>query len=134
MKHKSIASLLRTRLSTLSGLPPVANENVGFRPIVTEAYLREACLFGDAFNLGLASSSASRQDGLYQVDVLVPKNTTKYKALEYCDLLVEGFARQARAFVDGNTVINLEGSTVSPSRIENEMFVYSVSVRFTAVE
>lgn len=133
MNHKAIATLLRGRLATLSGLPAVANENIAFTPAVNTPYLREACLFNTTNSLGLAEDSAERQDGVYQIDVLVPKNSSKFQALAYCDILRAGFARQARAIIDGDTVINLEGCSVSPARVEGEYFVYSVSARWTVV-
>lgn len=131
MNHKKIATLLRGRLATIGGLPTIANENIGFTPSPNTPYLREAVLFNETVNLGV--SSGHRQDGIYQIDILVPKNTSKFKALEYCDLLRAGFARQARALIDGDTIINLEGCSVSPARVEGEYFVYSVSCRWTVV-
>lgn len=133
MNHKAIATLLRGRLASLSGLPAVANENIGFTPSNNAAYLREACLFNTTNNLGLAEDSAERQDGIYQIDVLVPKNSSKFHALAYCDILRAGFAREANALIDGDTKINLEGSSVSPARVDGEHFAYSVSVRWTVV-
>lgn len=134
MNHKKIAALLRGRLAAISGLPAVQNENISFTPAVNTPYLREAVLFNTTSNLGLANDSAERQDSIYQVDVLVPKNSSKYTALEYCDLIRAGFARQARALIDGDTIINLEGCSVSPARVEGEYFVYSVSARWTVVQ
>lgn len=131
MNHKKIATLLRTKLASISGLPTIADENISFTPSTNTPYLREAVLFNETFNLGL--SEGERQDGVYQIDVLVPKNTSKFKALEYCDLLRVGFARQARALIDGDTIINLEGCSVSPARVEGEYFAYSVSCRWTVV-
>lgn len=131
MNHKKIATLLRGRLATLSGLPAVANENIAFTPAVNTPYLREAVLFNETFNLGV--SSGERQDGIYQIDVLAPKNSSKFTALGYCDSLLNGFARQARALIDDDTIINLEGASVSPARVEGEFFVYSVSARWTVV-
>lgn len=131
MNHKTIATLLRGKLASLSGLPTVANENISFTPSTNTPYLREAVLFNETVNLGV--SSGERQDGIYQIDILVPKNTSKFKALEYCDLLRVGFARQARALIDGDTIVNLEGCSVSPARVEGEFFAYSVSARWTVV-
>lgn len=133
MNHKAIATLLRGRLAAIAGLPAVANENLAFTPVVNTPYLREACLFNTTSNLGLANDSAQRQDGIYQVDILVPKNSSKFRALELCDLVRAGFARQARALIDGDTIINLEGCSVSPARVEGEMFAYSVSVRWVVL-
>ena len=133
MNHKTIATLLRGRLATISGLPTISDENKAFTPNVNNPHLREAVLFNTTSSLGLANDSAERQDGIYQVDVLVPKNSFRTVALGYCDLIRAGFARQAQALIDGDTIINLEGSSVSPARVEGEMFVYSVSVRWTVV-
>ena len=132
MNHKKIATLLRGKLALTSGLPTIADENKTFEPNTNNPYLREAVLFNETFNLG--PSEGERQDGIYQIDVLVPKNTSKFKALEYCDLIRAGFARQARALIDGDTIINLEGCSVSPARIEGEFFAYSVSARWTVVQ
>lgn len=131
MNHKKIATLLRTKLASISGLPTVADENKTFVPNTGNPYLREAVLFNDTFNLGL--SEGERQDGIYQIDVLVPKNTYRTNALGYVDLIRTGFARHARALIDGDTIINLEGCSVSPSRVEGEFFAYSVSCRWTSV-
>lgn len=132
MNHKKIATLLRGKLASISGLPTVADENKSFAPNTNTPYLREAVLFNETFNLGL--SEGQRQDGIYQIDVLVPKNTSRYSALDYVELLRAGFARQARALIDGDTIINLEGCSVSPARVEGEFFAYSVSVRWTVVQ
>lgn len=131
MNHKKIATLLRGKLASISGLPTIADENKTFVPNTNNPHLREAVLFNETFNLGL--SEGQRQDGIYQIDIIVPKNTSKFKALEYCDLLRTGFARQARALIDGDTIINLEGCSVSPARVEGEFFAYSVSCRWTVV-
>lgn len=131
MNHKKIATLLRGRLASLTGLPSVQNENISFNPSPNSTYLREACLFNETVNLGV--SSGQRQDGIYQIDVMVPKNSSKFSALGYCDILSDGFSRQAIALVDGDTRINLEGCSVSPARIDGEFFVYSVSARWTVV-
>lgn len=131
MNHKKIATLLRGKLASISGLPTVADENKTFVPNTNTPYLREAVLFNETFNLGL--SEGERQDGIYQIDVLVPKNTYRTNALGYVDLIRAGFARQARALIDGDTIINLEGCSVSPARVEGEYFVYSVSARWTVV-
>lgn len=132
MNHKKIATLLRGKLASISGLPTVADENKSFVPNTNNPYLREAVLFNETFNLGL--SEGERQDGIYQIDVLVPKNTSRYSGLDYVELLRAGFARQARALIDGDTIINLEGCSVSPARVEGEFFVYSVSARWTVVQ
>lgn len=132
MNHKKIATLLRGKLASISGLPTVADENKTFVPNTNNPYLREVVLFNETFNLGL--SEGERQDGIYQIDILVPKNTSKFKALEYCDLLRAGFARQARALIDDDTIINLEGCSVSPALAEGEFFVYSASARWTVVQ
>lgn len=133
MNHKKIATLLRGKLASIGGLPTVADENKTFVPNTNNPYLRETVLFNTTDNLGLAVDSAERQDGIYQIDVLVPKNTSKFKALGYCDLLLNGFARQVSALADGDTKINIEGAYVSPARVEGEFFVYSVSARWTVV-
>jgi len=128
-----IAQLLRARLSTVTGVPTVITENVTATMQPALSYLREACLFGDTFNPALAADGMQRQDGIYQIDICTPKGKGKFEGLATVEKLKAAFKRQPSAMVDGDLRINLEGSTTSPARTEQDHFIYSLSIRWTVV-
>jgi hypothetical protein len=134
MNEFKIAQLLRARLAAVVGVPAIISENVTATMLASQSYLREACLFGETFNPTLEAAGASRQDGVYQIDVCTPKGKGKFEGLAVVELLKAAFQRQAAAMVDGDLRINLEGSTTSPARTEQDHFIYSLSIRWTVVQ
>lgn len=133
MNEFKIAQLLRARLAAVAGVPAIISENVTATMQPALSYLREACLFGETFNPSLAADGMQRQDGIYQIDVCTPKGKGKFEGLSVAELLKAAFRRQPAAMVDGDLRINLEGSTTSPARTEQDHFIYSLSVRWTVV-
>ena len=128
-----IAQLLRLRLMAVTGVPQVITENVTATMLADQPYLREACLFGETFNPTLEADGMQRQDGIYQIDVCTPKGKGKFEGLAHIETLKAAFKREAGAMVDGSLRINLEGSTTSPARTEQDHFIYSLSIRYTVV-
>jgi hypothetical protein len=128
-----IAQLLRARLAAVTGVPQVITENVTATMLANQSYLREACLFGETFNPTLEAGGMQRQDGVYQIDVCTPKGKGKFEGLAHIETLKAAFKREAGAMVDGDLRINLEGSTTSPARTEQDHFIYSLSVRWMVV-
>lgn len=134
MNEKIIAEQLRIRLGSIANLPTIITENVSATMQPTLSYLREFVLFGDTFELGLAADGPQRQDGIYQVDVCVPKNQGRPAALDIVEKVKAGFQRQAPAITVGSLKINLEGTQLSSGRTDGEHFVYSLSIRWTVVQ
>ena len=133
MNEKRIAELLRARLGTVTGVPAIITENLAATMIKDNSYLREACLFGETFNPTLEAEGMQRQDGVYQIDVCTPKGKGKFEGLAHIETLKAAFKREAGAMVDGDLRINLEGSSTSPARTEQDHFIYSLSIRWTVV-
>ena len=71
--YTDIASALASRLNGV-GIP-IAFENAPFKPTAGVTYLREAVLFGDNSALGISRSDI--YTGVYQVDVMAPKDKGK---------------------------------------------------------
>lgn len=128
-----IAQLLRLRLMAVTGVPQVITENVTATMLANQSYLREACLFGETFNPTLDVNGMQRQDGIYQIDVCTPKGKGKFEGLSHIETLKAAFKREVAAMVDGDLKINLEGFTTSPARVEQDHFIYSLSIRYTVV-
>ena len=134
MNEFKIAQLLRARLAAVTGVPAIISENVQATMQPAASYLREACLFSETFNPTLEVGGMERQDGIYQIDICTPKGKGKFEGLAVVELVKAAFQRQPAAMTDGALKINLEGSSTSPARTEEEHFVYSLSIRWTVVQ
>jgi hypothetical protein len=133
MNEKRIAELLRERLGAITGVPTIITENLAAVMQKDISYLREFVLFGETFNPTLDVGGMERQDGIYQVDICVPKGKGRPEALNIVEKVKAAFQRQPAAMMDGDLRINLEGSSTSPARTEQDHFVYSLSIRWTVV-
>jgi hypothetical protein len=129
-----IAQLLRARLAAVTGVPAIITENVAATMQPAVSYLRESCLFGETFNPTLEVGGMERQDGIYQIDICTPKGKGKFEGLAVVELLKAAFQRQPAAMTDGALKINLEGSSTSPARTEQDHFIYSLSIRWVVVQ
>lgn len=67
-----IAGALRTRLSTMTGLPPVAWENIDYRQSSTTLYLRATFLPADTVQACFGDDGKDLHNGIFQVDVFIP--------------------------------------------------------------
>lgn len=67
-----IQGALRSRLSTLPSLPPVAWENVDYEPESTTLYFRAVGLPSETIQACLGDEGKDEHLGIFQVDVFVP--------------------------------------------------------------
>lgn len=68
-----IAGALRTRLSTLASSPPVAWQNINYKPNSKVLYLRETILPGETLQASMGDDGKDIHNGLYQIDVFIPE-------------------------------------------------------------
>lgn len=67
-----IAGALRTRLNTLPSSPPVAWQNIDYKPNSNTLYLRETMIPGETLQASLGDDGKDIHNGLYQIDVFIP--------------------------------------------------------------
>jgi len=71
---EALLTALRTRLLTVSGLPPRAWENVNFVPEIGDAYVTDRWLGGSAQAAEVGDRPLRRGRYLYQINVVSPNN------------------------------------------------------------
>lgn len=98
-----IQAALDTRLSTVTGLPTVAWENVNFKPTEGTPYVRPNLLAGDS-----TLSTVAKQQmnvGIYQVDIFYPTSNGPGDLLTMLDTIYDHFKVQNILTVNTTEVI-----------------------------
>lgn len=132
INHFKTSKALLDRLKTLSGLPPLAQENSAFTPTVNQAYMREVDMSGATQAPTLGADGFQRQDGLYRVGIFVPKNNGKFNAIGYIDTVIAGFPRGLVLTHEGQRV-RIEQSEREQGFLDGEWFQTGVMIRYTVV-
>lgn len=132
IKEFSISKALLDHLKTISGLPPLAQENEPFTPTPNAPYLREQDYSGMTQAPTLAADGFQRKDGLYRIGVFVPKDNGKFNALAYCDLIIAGFAR-GTVLTHAGQKVRIEQSDREQGFIDGEWYQTGVVIRYTVV-
>ena len=99
-----ISTALDTRLSVMTGLPPVAWENVEYEPVVGTLYLRPTNISGDTNQATLGTSGQDMTIGIYQVDVIAQAGRGKSTALLMADKVANQFKRGTDLTSNGRVV------------------------------
>lgn len=86
----NIEACLNTRLSQLSGLPPVQWPNVDFMPLEGQTFLRPT-LLPAAGKLNTLDGSYL-EAGMYQIDIFTPLNSGSYQLTSLQDEVMNLFA------------------------------------------
>lgn len=131
INEKAVSKALLDQLKTVIGLPNIVTDNgTSYTPNPDAPYIREFDLSGDTFSPSVNSNGYQRKDGVYQVDVCVPKNKGKWAAFDYCALIQVAFARGLRLASD--KVIIKETSRSAP-RTDSTHYIISLSIGYTAL-
>ena len=99
-----ISTALDTRLSIMTGLPPVAWENVAYEPVVGTLYLRPTNIAGDTNQATLGTTGTDMTIGIYQVDVIAQAGRGKSAALLMADKVADQFKRGTDLTSNGRVV------------------------------
>jgi hypothetical protein len=139
----SVSKALLEHLKTISGLPPISQDNAAFEPIVGQPYLREQDYSGMTQAPTLAADGFQRKDGLYRVGVFVPKNeykdvstgikyVGKWRCLEFCDTIIAGFAR-GTVLTHAGQKVRIEQSDREQGFVDGEFYQCGIMVRYTVI-
>jgi hypothetical protein len=131
INEKAVSKALLDQLKTVVGLPAIVTDNgSNYTPNPDQPYVREFDLSGDTFAPPVNSNGYQRKDGVYQVDICVPKNKGKWSALDYCALIQVAFVRGLR--LDGDRLIIKETSRSAP-RTDSSHYIITLSIGYTAL-
>ena len=107
--YDNIRSALEDKLSTTSGLPDIAWENVDFTPTTGTAFIKPVFIPTLRRPAVRGLTPQQRYDGLYKITCYTPENVGPGAADDLADSILETFeATTDIAYnVDTNTTINL---------------------------
>ena len=95
MSHREIHAALDGHLKAMEGLPPVAWENVAFRPPMDgSAYLRTDFMPNSSDYGSLGDIGTVHEKGLYQVGVSAPSGEGSGGAEALADRIISHFTRK----------------------------------------
>ena len=131
INEKAVSKALLDQLKTVIGLPTVVTDNgTAYTPNPDTPYIREFDLPSDTFSPPLGANGYQRREGIYQVDVLVPKNKGKWAALDYCALIQVAFVRGLKLASDKVTIKEISRSA---PRTDSTHYIISLSIGYTAL-
>lgn len=132
INHFKTSKALLDRLKSLSGLPPLAQENSAYTPTVGQAYMREVDMSGATQAPTLGADGFQRQGGLYRVGVFVPKNNGKFNAIGHIDAIIAGFPR-GLVLTNGGQKVRIEQSEREQGFVDGEFYQCGVMIRYTVI-
>lgn len=97
-----------------------------FDPGVNEEYFKEYFLFNDNSG-GQNANSSEVQQPIYQINPVIPKETSKFRLYQLCDLVKTEFARATKI----NDNITIENVSLSPVLTEEATKEIAISVNLT---
>lgn len=119
-----IQGALRARLNTLTDIPPVAWENIDYKPDSTTLFLRATSLPGDTLQECLGEDGLDSHVGIFQVDVFIPDGKGRST---WPDAIADHFHRQVLA----QNGVNVRITTVSIGAAGKDENFYIVPVSIT---
>lgn len=127
-----IRAALTTRLQSLSGLPPVAWENVPFERTNGVAYIQPFVLLSEPSQAEIGAAGANRHVGIYQVSVFSPVGGGIGNALQLVDAICAHFKR-GTVMPSNGIAVTATKAWFSPVITEPDWLHIPVSIRFNAL-
>ena len=120
-----IQAALDTKLKTITGTP-VAFPNVPYTPQAGKTYLRAFYLPAETVQAAMGSIGKDETNGIYQVDVVVPRGSGRPQLL---DTVADLFKRGTVLTYNGVSV-RIRSVSLGPAILEDEWYFVPVSVNF----
>ena len=121
----SISAALDARLNAMTSVPPVAWENLAYKPIKGTLYLRPTLLPAGTVGATVGATGTDEHVGIYQVDVMGDSGKGKNAAIVMADLIADQFKPVTELTHGGLTVRCV---TVSRGRAQTEDDRYMIPV------
>lgn len=99
-----LSAALDTNLNTMTGLPPVAWQNIKYEPVNGTLYIRPTLLPADSTVATIGTGTDINQ-GIYQIDIFSPLDEGKNEAMLMSDTIAEQFKRDKELVYNGRTVV-----------------------------
>lgn len=129
-----LAKALRNEAKTVAdnNSYTLVGEDERFEPDPDTTYIKESVLFGDDNSVGLSDNSSDIQIGIYQIDVNIPKNQSKWVALEIAGVFETAFFKGLKL------TFNSQFLKIKTSSLSNEMendthLFYVLSIIFSVI-
>ncbi len=124
-----ILSGLSGRLATMPNLPDVAWMNAKFERKSSVEYLAEFILPADTEQAGLGDSGINEDIGIYQVNVHIPKDIGRGRAIELADLIADHFSR-GLVITKNSTNLRITGGSIGVPLTDDIFYMIPVRIRY----
>jgi len=124
-----ISAALDSRLSVMTGLPPVAWESDKYEPVKDTLYLRPTNIQGDTIAV---TNNQDQTIGVYQIDVFAPAGKGKNESVLMADIIANHFKQDTKmSYIDqGVTVKSVSRNNISPD--DNGWIHIAINVTYYA--
>ena len=120
-----IQAALDTKLSTISGTA-IAFPNVPYKPSAGTSYLRSSFLPADTVQASLGSTGKDETNGIYQVDVVVPRGSGRPSLV---DSVADTFKRGTVLTYNSRT-LRVRSVSIGSAILDDEWYFVPVSIDF----
>lgn len=120
-----IQAALDTKLATITDTP-IAFQNVPYEPQAGTAYLRASFLPADTTQASLGTSGKDETNGIYQIDVVVPRGSGRPQLLD----TVADLFKRGTVLTYNNRNLRIRSVSIGPSILDDEWYFVPISVNF----
>lgn len=107
-------------------------EGVSFSTDPNATFIQEFVLYGDDNPVGVSDTSSDIQIGIYQLNINVPKNQSKWVALEIIGVLDTAFPKGLELTFNSQ-MLRIKSSSLSP-QLENDTHLIDIlSITFSII-
>lgn len=99
----------------------------------TQTYIKEHLLDNDEDSVGMSGASSDVEFPIYQIDILTPKNMTKWKNKEVSDLVKAEFKKAEFVLNDGEQSVQIQSTGKSSVIFDDTHAISSLSVNLTVI-
>jgi hypothetical protein len=125
----SIRAAFITHLQTFTSLPPLAMENMEYKPVIGTAYLRPTLLPGEPFQAEMGPSGQNWHVGLFQISIMHPAKVGLSAPGLLRDNLINHFKRGTNLTYGGITV-RIKKAYSSPALQETDWLHIPISIEY----
>lgn len=108
----------------------VVAEGKTYEPSTDEVYLKEFAIFNDV-DQGLANSASQEQRPIYQVNICIPAEYSKFSALAIKDAIRAHFERGADITLDATQQVIIQNTSLTTLEADSTHNIYAMSINLT---
>lgn len=131
MSLRDISIMLDTRLNLIHGSLPVAWENVNFKPVINQPWIRPTLILGPSTTMDF--NSHQENPGIYRVDIFYPLGFGQRDIIDKMDEIYTHF-KSVDTLVLGTTIIYIRNISFLQLFIDEPWVMGSLEINYNNYE